>query len=52
MKGERMVFIHDKAVDVKHVDHCNEVIANQNMRRGAKSLVSFGYRACIRLDIE
>ena len=47
--GEEGVYANIRALDGGHVNHCNNVIANQDHRRGAKATVTFGFGTCVRI---
>ncbi|WEW58383.1 hypothetical protein PRK78_003851 [Emydomyces testavorans] len=49
-KGEKGVWVHDQVITPGHIRHCNEIIANQGMRVGAKAEVQFAFGKCARLD--
>ena len=43
------VWVDARVLDEEHVNHCNNVIANQDHRVGARAVVHFGFHKCVRV---
>ncbi|KAF2772218.1 hypothetical protein EJ03DRAFT_245371, partial [Teratosphaeria nubilosa] len=48
-EGERGVYVNARVLSEEHVGHCNEVVASQGYRVGAKAVVQFGVNECVRI---
>lgn len=47
-RGETSFYVNVRVTDEGHVRHCNNIIANQDHRVGAKATVEFGFGTCVR----
>jgi len=43
------VWVDERVLEEEHVYHCNNVIANQDHRVGARAVVHFGFHKCVRV---
>ena len=47
--GEKNIYVDNRVLDADHINHCNNVIANQDHRMGAKATVYFSGHKCVRV---
>ncbi|KAF2767048.1 hypothetical protein EJ03DRAFT_245294, partial [Teratosphaeria nubilosa] len=48
-RGHKQVYVNARVLSADHINHCNEVIASQEHRKGARAVVYFTLHHCVRI---